>query len=133
MRFRTLLFAFVCILCAAGQASAAGDSFDHWAESFAADWARTNPQFATMTQYFDGAEQDVIDRQRSLSDQYGDTFGLKAAKEHAALARRGLDELARFDPATLTPAQRTSAAIIRWKLEDTTALAQFARENFVFH
>ena len=38
-------------------------AFDKWADQFAQEWVRGNPQFATATQYFSGAEQDALDRQ----------------------------------------------------------------------
>jgi predicted metal-dependent phosphoesterase TrpH len=38
-------------------------AFDSWADRFAEDWVRANPQLATSTQYFEGAEQDALDRQ----------------------------------------------------------------------
>lgn len=105
---------------------AAEPSFDQWADQFAADWARAHPQLATRTQYFEGAEQDAIDRRLELG------VGVKAAREDGALARRGLNELKRFPTRRLTPVQRTSAAVIRWSCERAVADEKFARHKFVF-
>ncbi|HWJ95236.1 MAG TPA: DUF885 domain-containing protein, partial [Telluria sp.] len=33
-------------------------AFTAWADKFAEDWVRQNPQLATATQYFSGAGQD---------------------------------------------------------------------------
>ncbi len=113
-------------------ARAADPAFDRWAEAFAADWVRTNPQLATRTQYFTGAEQDALDRRLALAGEWGNLYGLKAATGQADLARRGLEELKRFAPADLSPAQRTSAAVIRWTLEQSVAHVEFAQHQFVF-
>ena len=122
------------LLCVLGiaPARAAERPFDQWADDFAAQWVRANPQFATQTQYFSGAEQDANDRQLVLGDSYGDTYGVKAAQARAALARRGLRELAQFSQSDLTPSQRTSAAVIQWTLDDVIASAEFATHRFVF-
>jgi uncharacterized protein (DUF885 family) len=111
---------------------AATPSFDQWADDFAAQWVRANPQFATRAQYFSGAEQDAIDRQLSLGESFGQTYGAKAAQAQATLARRGLEELKRFSAASLSPQQRTSAAVIKWSLEEAIAGAEFALHQFIF-
>jgi uncharacterized protein (DUF885 family) len=127
-----LLGAFFTFTAAAALAHAANAGFDAWADNFAARYVRQNPQLATRSQYFTGAEQDALDRQLTLSGSYGGTIGVKAAQEAAALAREGLAELAKFPDATLSPRQRTSAAIIRWTLEDDAGGAEFAQDRFVF-
>ena len=106
--------------------------FDAWVDAFTADWVRSRPQLATMAQYFSGSEQDALDRQLSLTDPYGGSYGAGIAAAQAALARRGLDEFARFSLADLTPAQRTSAAIIQWNLKDAIANVEFARHRSIF-
>src|SRR5205814_3374430 len=111
---------------------AAEYSFDQWADRFAAEWVRSNPQFATQTQYFSGAEQDANDRQLVLGTSNGSTYGMKPAQARATFARRGLRELARFPKSDLTPSQRTSVAVIRWTLDDVIANAEFAAHSFVF-
>lgn len=116
----------VCLLSLAVlTVRAASPSFDQWADAFAEDWVRLNPQEATRTQYFTGAEQDAMDRQLSLGRS-------KVAQARASLARRGLAELERFAVASLSPQQRTSAAVIKWSLNDASASAEFAQQDFVF-
>src|SRR5690348_15279504 len=38
-------------------------NFDGWVDAFSEQWVRGDPELATTTQYFDGAEQDDLDRQ----------------------------------------------------------------------
>ncbi len=121
------LFAFLAPVLRAADAP-----FDQWADDLAARFVRLNPQLATRTQFFTGAEQDAIDRQLSLGGSFGDTVGQRAASALAALSREGLAELARFPAAGLTPTQRTTAAIIRWSLERNIADERYARHRFVF-
>ena len=128
---RLLLLLSLCLFTI-GPAHAAERSFDQWADDFAVRWVRLNPQFATMAQYFTGAEQDALDRQLILGGAFGQTYGLKAARERAEFARRGLKELQRFPAAKLTAPQRTSAAVIQWSLEDAVRGAAFAQHQFVF-
>ena len=106
--------------------------FDAWAEGFAAEWIRRNPQAATRAQYFSGDEADALDRRLALTDAYGSTFGKRAADEYADLAHRGLDELAAFPREALGPVARVSAAVIERSLRDAVANAQFAQHRFVF-
>ena len=132
MNTRHLLVLLSACLCSADPARAAEPSFDSWADQFAAEWVRLNPQFATLTQYFSGAEQDANDRTLVLGVAFGFTYGVKAARVAAEVARRGLRELGRFPKADLTPSQRTSAAVIQWTLEAAIADAEFAGHDFVF-
>lgn len=130
MKSRLLLS---CLLAfAAGFARASDPAFDQWADGLAADWVRANPQLATRTQYFSAAEQDALDRQLTLAAEWGPVYGLQAATAQAELARRGLEGLKQFSPAQLSPAQRTSAAIIRWTLDEAVAGVEFAQHRFVF-
>ena len=92
---RLLLLLGLCLL-SLNQARAATSGFDSWADGFAAEWVRLNPQLATRTQYFSGAEQNALDRQLVVGHAYGGTYGAKAAQKAAELARRGLEELSRF-------------------------------------
>jgi uncharacterized protein (DUF885 family) len=132
MKTRYLLLGLALLSLLAAPLRAANAEFDQWAEGFAAQWARANPQFATRAQYFTGAEQDAVDRELTLEGAFGNTFGVRAAQVRAALARQGLLALAGFPDSSLSPAQRTSAAIIQWTLEDAVQGAKFARQRFVF-
>ena len=106
--------------------------FDSWAEGFAADWVRSNPQLATMTQYFSGAEQDALDRKLGLTGHFGVTYGRREAEEHKVLAQRGLSALREFDRAALSSEQQSSAAILEWRLQDAIANAAFGQHRFIF-
>lgn len=132
MNTRLLVLGSMLLSLLAGPIHASTPSFDQWADEFSAQWVRMNPQFATRTQYFTGAEQDALDRQLTLGGAFGQTFGLKAAQQRAELARKGLDALAHFPAADLTSAQRTSVAVIKWTLEDAVQGAEFAQHRFVF-
>lgn len=106
--------------------------FDEWADTFAAEWVRANPQLATRVQYFEGVEQDALDRDLACANTFGMVYGRRAAERRAELARRGLAELRPFSPESLTPAQQTSLAIIEWNANDALANAEFAQHGFVF-
>jgi uncharacterized protein (DUF885 family) len=134
---RSLLLVLVAFGLLANHPRAASPEFDQWADTFTAEWVRLNPQVATRTQYFSDAgadaEQDTLDRQLGLSNQWGAFYGTKAKQTAAALARRGLDELAGLPRDALSPTQRTSAAIIEWTLENVIAGAGFPQHDFIFH
>lgn len=106
-------------------ALAAAESFDSWVDAFAAEWMRANPSSATAAQYFTGAEQDALDRQL--------TPITKAARlARVERARAGLAELARFDRATLTAAQRVSADMLAWQLDEVIRAEPFTDYSYVF-
>lgn len=117
---------------AAPQGDAHQDAFDRWTEHYAADWVRENPQHATVKQYFDGDEQDALDRRLALASAYGGAIGTEAARAQAARAQSGLEALAGFSRARLTPAQRVSASLIERRLADAIASAEFAKHRLVF-
>jgi uncharacterized protein (DUF885 family) len=105
--------------------SAAELTFDGWVEGFSAEWVRGDPMLATTTQYFDDAEQDSLDRRLTpVTKEY------RAGR--VALARRGLGELERFNRADLTEAQRISAAMLAWQLDDIVRAEAFEAYNLVF-
>lgn len=109
------------------------DDFDRWSDEFAAEWMRYSPQSATRSQYFSGDAQDENDRRLALENVYGGVFGVEESQAQAERARRGLQELAAFDTAQLSPERRTSAAIIEHRLRDAVASATFAQHRFVFN
>ncbi|HEX8477403.1 MAG TPA: DUF885 domain-containing protein, partial [Telluria sp.] len=99
--------------------------FDKWADKFAEDWVRLNPQLATSTQYFSGAEQAALDRQLTpLTQAQRDKTGL--------LAKQGLARLDKYMAGSLSETQRISAAVMRWSLENVVANERFEDHNFVF-
>jgi len=74
-----------------------------------AEWMRANPNLAASSRYFTGAEQDAFEQQLSPETP-------EFRKARAALAQKGLDELARFDRARMSEADRVSADLMQWQL-----------------
>ncbi|HLH52649.1 MAG TPA: DUF885 domain-containing protein [Verrucomicrobiae bacterium] len=112
-KLRQLTICWVCLQLSMAVVPIRGAelTFDAWADSFAVEWVRGDPMLATTTQYFEDADQDEADRQLTpVTREY--------RKIRVALARRGLDELGRFDPASLSRGQKVSASMLRWQLND---------------
>lgn len=122
---RALLVLALSAAAARAEQAASPVPFDRWSASFAADWVRQSPEFATYTQYFGGDEQAALDRQ--LTPQTP-----AQREQRRALARSGLARLAVEDPATLSPSQRVDAAVLRWSLQRVLDGAPFEDHNFVF-
>jgi uncharacterized protein (DUF885 family) len=100
--------------------------FDTWADRFAEDWVRANPQLATSTQYFEGAEQDALDRQLTPQTR-------EQRQKMIALAKTGVARLDAFLAGPLSEEQRTSASVMRWSLANTVASEPFEDYSFVFN
>jgi uncharacterized protein (DUF885 family) len=100
-------------------------AFDAWADKFADDWVRLNPQLATSTQYFSGAEQDRLDRQLTPLTQ-------AQRNKLIALAHAGVATLDKWLAGPLGADQRISAATMRWSLASAIANEPFQDYNFVF-
>src|SRR5512145_2489758 len=85
-------------------------SIDDFFRTFTDDWVRSNPNQAIAARYFTGPEQDALEVQMTpLTREW--------RHQRTEVARRGLAELARFDGAQLTDAQRVSADLMKWQLE----------------
>jgi uncharacterized protein (DUF885 family) len=105
--------------------SAAELTFDAWVDAFSAAWVRGDPNEATTTQYFEGDEQDELDRQLTpITKEF----------RHArvAVARRGLGELSKYDRAELSEPQRVSAAMLAWQLDNIIRGQEFEDFRLVF-
>ena len=90
-------------------AHCASRNIDEFFERFASEWVRGNPDQATSLRYFSGPEQDQLERQLTpLTRAY--------SEQRIRLARKGLDELRRFDRSTLSDTQRLSAEVMEWQL-----------------
>lgn len=100
-------------------------AFDAWADRFADDWVRMNPQLASSTQYFSGAEQAALDRQ--LTPQTS-----AHRKKMVALAKTGLARLDKWLAGPLDETQKISALVMRWSLSNVVANEPFEDFNFVF-
>ncbi|MEO6005629.1 MAG: DUF885 domain-containing protein [Opitutus sp.] len=104
---------------------AAPAEFDHWVDRFTDDWVRLDPELATQSQYFTGAEQDVLDRALTpITDE--------ARGARVALARRGVNELARFKRSELDSTQRISADMLGWQLDAIIRADEFENYTYVF-
>jgi uncharacterized protein (DUF885 family) len=110
----------------------AAPTFASWSESFMQEWVRSAPQMATRSQYFSGVEQDALDQQLTLFGEWGSTYGVAAAAERAAIARRGLDGLRSIPSVSMTPQERTSAAVLEWVFDETVKAPEFASHAYVF-
>jgi uncharacterized protein (DUF885 family) len=100
-------------------------SFDSWLDAFSAEWMRTDPNEATVAQYFNGPEQDALDRQLTPI-----TKDFRAAR--VARANHGLAELKKFDRAGLTPSQRISVDTLAWRLDDIVRSEPFDEYRLIF-
>ncbi|HZR17116.1 MAG TPA: DUF885 domain-containing protein [Verrucomicrobiae bacterium] len=123
-----LLFASVNVLALAwlpGTISAAELSFDAWLDAFSTEWVQGDPNLATLTQYFDGADQDALNRELTPI-----TREFRSAR--IALASRGLTELARYGRAELSEAQKISAAMMAWQLNEVKRSEKFEEYRLVF-
>jgi uncharacterized protein (DUF885 family) len=84
---------------------------------------RGDPDRAAATRYFTGAEQAALERQLTPQTRLW---------RHARveLARKGLAELAKFDPAGMSRDERVSADLMRWQLQ--TLVEGEAYEDYRF-
>lgn len=105
------------------QAPAPSANIDDFFRDFTAQWVRGNPNLATSTRYFTGDEQDRLERQLTP-----ETTAYK--RERIRLARQGLAELAKFDRAKMSEAQRLSADVMQWQLDTIVREEPFL--NFTF-
>lgn len=95
----------------------------HFFDSFTAEWVRRDPDLATATRYFSGAEQDRLEQQLTPNTRAWEL-------ERIALARRGLGELARFDTAKLSESDRLSAQLMHWMLDSVVRGEKFMDYRF---
>ena len=100
-------------------------TFNTWADRFAEDWVRLEPQLATATQYFSGAEQNALDRQLTPLTEAQRARTL-------ALARAGVQKLDKYLAGPLDEDQRISAGTMRWSLAKKIEGAKFEDHRFVF-
>jgi uncharacterized protein (DUF885 family) len=77
---------------------------------FTDDWVRHDPDLATSTRYFSGAEQDRLERQLTPRT-------MEWRRDRIRRAHQGLATLRRFDRSHLTNAQRLAADVMEWQLD----------------
>jgi len=85
-------------------------AIERFFDDFTAEWVRGDPDLAIASRYFQGEEQAALDRQLTPRTR-------EWQLERIALARRGLQELARFDVERLPDTQRVSADVLRLQLQ----------------
>ena len=100
----------LCLCTVTLPAVAQQRSIERFFDTFTAEWVRRDPDLATATRYFSGAEQDRLEQQLTPNTRAW-------TLERIALARRGLSELARFDTTKLSDSQRLSAQLMHWMLD----------------
>jgi uncharacterized protein (DUF885 family) len=101
------------------QSRTVGQFFD----DFSAEWMRRRPSQSTASRYFTGAEQDRLDAQLTPETS-------EWRRETVEQARRGLQELARFDRSRMTDAERESADVMQWQLQIIVDGAPFSDYDF---
>ncbi|MET0856462.1 MAG: DUF885 domain-containing protein [Telluria sp.] len=111
---------------AAAPATKPDPAFTAWADKFAADMVGIEPQLATSTQYFSGVQQDALDRQLT-------PLTAQQRARRSALRRAGVARLKQWNVARLDATQRTSAAVMRWSLENDLAGEPFDGYRFEFN
>ena len=113
----------VCALTWPAALLAQDRSIEKFFDEFTAEWVRRDPDLATATRYFSGAEQDSLEQQLTPNTRAW-------ALERVALARRGLSELGKFDTTKLTEAQRLSAQLMHWMLDSVVRGEQYMDYRF---
>ncbi len=113
--------AFVARAETAAPPSAA--DFDTWVETVALAYARANPAFATLYQYASSEEQARLDRIWAGPDGfYPVESSARTARE--AFARQALAELESWGTRALSPDQRITLRILRWRLQTDLPFAE---------
>jgi uncharacterized protein (DUF885 family) len=120
-RIAVVALVLVAVATVSAQPPTIADFFDR----FTADWIRGNPDQATSTRYFSGEEQRNLERQLTPVTEAW-------ARSRRELARRGLAELARFDPSRVNKTDRLSAELMRWQLQVVVDGEKFADYAFPF-
>jgi uncharacterized protein (DUF885 family) len=105
------------------QSQVGGRSIADFFRAFTDDWVRQDPDLATSTRYFSGAEQDRLERQLTPRT-------LEWRRDRIRRARQGLTELRRFDRSHLTSAQRLAADVMDWQLDMRVREEPFLDDTF---
>jgi uncharacterized protein (DUF885 family) len=93
-------------------------------DDFAAQWVRMSPDTATSLRYFQGEEQDALERR--LTPVRTQAW----RHERVALARTGLARLAAFPAGSLDKTQRVAAELMKYQLADIVRGEAFADFSF---
>jgi uncharacterized protein (DUF885 family) len=87
------------------------NSVDDFFRAFTDEFMRLETDFAAQARYFNGGEQDAIERRIVPRTE-------ASRAEGSRLARKGLNQLRSFDRAKMTEVQRLSADVIAWDLDN---------------
>ena len=98
-------------------------SIERFFDEFTDEWVRRDPDLATATRYFSGAEQERLEQQLTPNTRAW-------TLERIALAKRGLKQLDGFDTAKLDESQRISAQLMRWLLDSVVRGEQYMDYRF---
>ena len=100
----------VCAVAWPAGAQERSENIERFFDEFTQESVRRDPDLATATRYFSGAEQERLEQQLTPNTR---AWSL----ERIALAKRGLKQLAGFDTAKLDESQRISAQLMHWLLD----------------
>ena len=115
--------ALIALAVATTNVCAQDRDIDRFFDDFTAQWVKHDPDLATATRYFSGAEQDELEQQLT---PYTQAWSL----ERIRLARQGLEWLAKFDSSKLNDSQRVSADLMRWQLDTVVKEEPFLDYRF---
>jgi uncharacterized protein (DUF885 family) len=119
----TCVLGLAALVATSATALRAQVTLDDFLRDFTAEWIRSNPNQATATRYFTGAEQDQLERLLT-------PVTAEWRRSRVALARKGLAQLATFDRGRMTDVQRVSADVMSWQLNVVVEGAAF--EEYAF-
>lgn len=114
---------FTAALLLAYASSVPAAAIDTFFDEFTAKWVRGDPNLATATRYFSGAEQARLESQLTPETR---AYQLQRIK----LAREGLAGLAKFDTTKLNDTQRVSAELMKWLLNAVVNQEPFLDYSF---
>lgn len=124
MLFQFFILAQLTGLFASSTAFARED-FQTWVNQFAIEWMQTTPAQSTRIEFLPAELQNQMDRQWT-------PFSAAAIKQRAAVAQKGLQQLAGFQLSNLTAEQQITARIIKSELSNVVASAKFASLKYPF-
>lgn len=113
----------LALLAACGGGAGKSRSVSAFFDEFADEWMLRSPAAATASGYFGDERQAEMDRQLAP-----ETAAFEI--ETAALARRGLAELAAFDRSAMSKTERISADVMQWQLQAIADGASFLDRRF---
>ena len=125
MNSRVLRFAVASISCVllVAPVGTKGPSADEFFQSFTDRWMRFHTDSAADVRYFTGAEEDAMERQIEPMTAAHD-------REEGRLVWSGLQGVRALDRAQMSDAQRLSADILAWDLDNRVAREPYQDYSF---